>query len=42
MSLKDFVDFMVECEVCRFLNDIDGTNRNCDLFDDGVANGSCL
>jgi hypothetical protein len=31
----------VECEVCKALNEIDGLNRACDLFDDGVVNESC-
>ena len=40
-TLKDFVEVMVECEVCLYWNNIDGLDRNCDLFDDGVVNGSC-
>ena len=40
-TLKDFVEGMVECEVCLFLNAIDGLARDCDLFDDGLANRSC-
>ena len=40
-TLKDFVDFMVECEVCLYWNAIDSLDRDCDLFDDGLANGSC-
>ena len=35
------VDAFVECEVCEALNEIDVLSRDCDLFDDGVANGSC-
>ena len=40
-ALKLCIDYMIECEVCRYLNAVDGLNRDCDLFDDGVANGSC-
>ena len=43
-TLSDFercVDSLVECQVCLALNEADGLNRDCDLFDDGLANGSC-
>ncbi len=35
------VEEKVECEVCRALNEIDVLIRDCDEFDDGIANGSC-
>jgi hypothetical protein len=35
------LDVFVECEVCQALNQIDALSRDCDLFDDGLANGSC-
>ena len=41
LDLNLCIDYMVECEVCQFLNTIDGLNRDCDSFDDGLANGSC-
>ncbi len=40
-ELKLCIDYMIECEVCRYLNTVDGLNRDCDLFDDGIENGSC-
>ena len=43
-TLSDFercVDRLVECRVCLALNQADGLNRDCDDFDDGMANGSC-
>ena len=40
-GLADCVDQIVECEVCRLLNAIDGLSRDCDEFDDGVVNASC-
>ena len=40
-ELQNCVDYMVECEVCLLLNEIDGLTRDCDDFDDGMANGSC-
>ncbi len=39
--LRLWIDLMVECEVCRLLNDVDALARDCDRFDDGLANGSC-
>jgi hypothetical protein len=38
---KECLDEKIECEVCKALNELDGLNRNCDSFDDGVVNGSC-
>ena len=40
-ALKDCLDRLVECAVCTALNQADGLNRDCDLFDDGTANDSC-
>jgi hypothetical protein len=36
------VDEIVECRVCRALNQADDLAVDCDLFDDGEANTSCL
>ena len=35
------LDRLVECRACLALNDVDGLERNCDLFDDGLTNNSC-
>ncbi len=35
------IDVAIECRVCLALNALDGLGRDCDLFDDGLANGSC-
>ncbi len=32
---------LVECRVCGMLNDVDGLQVDCELFDDGLANASC-
>lgn len=40
-ALGACIEARVECRVCEALNAADGTNRNCDEFDDGVVNGSC-
>ena len=40
-SLRDYVDDIVECELCRALNAADSLARDCDLFDDGLGNSSC-
>ncbi len=40
-ELQVCLDRMVECQVCRALNEADNLDRNCDLFDDSLANGSC-
>ncbi len=37
----DCIDQKIECRVCLALNALDGLNRDCDLFDNGVADGSC-
>jgi len=36
------LDRLVECQVCLGLNIADGLVRNCDLFDDGSVNQSCV
>lgn len=36
------VDQRVECRVCLMLNAMDAMNADCDLFDDGVPNGTCV
>ncbi len=36
------IDQKIECRVCLALNALDGLDRDCDEFDDGVVNGSCL
>jgi hypothetical protein len=40
-DLGDCLDRLVECRVCEALNAVDDLNRDCDDFDDGMANGSC-
>ncbi len=40
-ELKDCIDAMVECAVCKSLNEADDLSRDCEAFDDGQANGSC-
>jgi hypothetical protein len=40
-ALGACLDVKVECRVCQIINDMDGLLVNCDLFDDGNANGSC-
>jgi hypothetical protein len=41
-ALGDCIERQTECRVCETLNAADGTARDCDLFDDGLANGSCV
>jgi hypothetical protein len=41
VALKECIDELVECRVCLALNEVDGLKNDCDLFDDGQANGSC-
>jgi hypothetical protein len=40
-ALAACLDVLVECRVCQMLNETDALFVNCDLFDDGAANGSC-
>jgi hypothetical protein len=35
------IDQKIECEVCLALNTLDGLARDCDLFDNGLADLSC-
>jgi agarase len=36
------LDRQVECHVCLALNQVDFLDRNCDAFDDGISNDSCI
>jgi hypothetical protein len=40
-DLAQCLDQKIECEVCKALDALDGLGRNCDEFDNGVADGSC-
>jgi len=40
-SLDDCLDNVVDCRICQMLNDMDGLNKDCDLYDDGANNESC-
>jgi hypothetical protein len=40
-DLASCVDEQVECRMCRMVNGMDGLHADCDLFDDGLPNGSC-
>jgi DNA-binding beta-propeller fold protein YncE len=40
-DLRDCLDRLVRCEVCRGLNAVDDLVRDCDTFDDDMANASC-
>ena len=40
-ALVQCLDRLVECRVCQAINDMDALLVNCDLFDDGAANGTC-
>jgi hypothetical protein len=40
-ALAQCIDTRIHCRVCETLNEADGMNRDCDLFDDGLGNGSC-
>ena len=35
------LEHKVECRFCEWANAVNGLNRDCDLFDDGLANASC-
>ncbi len=41
-ELKTCVDEIVECRVCLALDLVDNIDRDCDTFDDGLSNGSCV
>jgi DNA-binding beta-propeller fold protein YncE len=40
-DLRECLDRLVRCEVCRGLNAVDDLERDCDTFDDDMANASC-
>jgi hypothetical protein len=35
------IERIVECEVCEWASAVDGLDRDCDEFDDGLVNSSC-
>jgi len=41
-ALGECLDRLVECRVCQALNAADALSRDCDDFDDGLTNASCL
>jgi hypothetical protein len=41
-AFANCIDRLVECRTCRLINAMDGLGVDCDLFDDGLANGSCV
>ncbi len=41
-TLGACIDHLVECRVCTYLNVVDNLARDCDLFDDGIDNASCV
>jgi cysteine-rich repeat protein len=40
-SVAYCIDREIACRVCQSINRTTGTNRDCELFDDGLANQSC-
>ena len=40
-ALAQCLDRLAECRVCQAINAMDALLVNCDLFDDGAANGTC-
>jgi hypothetical protein len=40
-ELRECLDSSVDCRACLAIDEVDGLTRDCDDFDDGVANGSC-
>jgi hypothetical protein len=40
-STATCLDTRVRCRVCETIDDADDLDRDCDLFDDGLANGTC-
>ena len=43
-TLNDFADCAsaaAGCAACQQLNEVNGTDRNCDKADDGIQNDSC-
>jgi len=41
-SLATCLDRQVDCRVCTQANEMQGLNVDCDVFDDGIDNGSCV
>lgn len=41
-ALTNCLDARVGCRICRALGDIDNLDVDCDAFDDGLANSSCV
>lgn len=41
-ALGTCLDTQVECRVCTAINEMDGLFVNCDLFDNGVADATCV
>lgn len=41
-DLSDCIARRVTCRVCRTVNTLDNLTVDCDQFDDGAANGSCI
>ena len=41
-ELASCLDEAIACRVCLGLNEADGLSEDCDLFDDGESNASCL
>jgi hypothetical protein len=41
-ALTTCLDRQVDCRVCEELNEMEGLTVDCDLFDDGADNGSCI
>jgi hypothetical protein len=41
IELEECLEWIVECEVCEMWNAADGLGRRCDLFDNGLLDGSC-
>jgi hypothetical protein len=42
VDAAECIDQRVECRTCLMLNQMDGLTEDCDLFDDGAKNFSCL
>jgi cysteine-rich repeat protein len=40
-QVDECIEKVVECRVCILINQADALAKDCDLFDDGAANGSC-
>ncbi|MHC4066980.1 MAG: hypothetical protein ACYSUI_21090, partial [Planctomycetota bacterium] len=40
-ELEFCLEPLAECAACRWINAADGLDRDCELFDNGQADGSC-